>query len=67
MRKINKMDAIDEIMMVVENGDIQKANKMIKVVMDYMNEEKNANKNSGFIELRSHDQEQLFRTAPKNA
>ncbi len=44
MRLISKMDAIDEIMRVVEAGDMTRANKMIRVVMDFINEEKIAKK-----------------------
>ena len=54
------MDAIDEIMRRVEAGDMARANKMIRVVMDFINEEKIAKKNSGIIELKSHEQEMLF-------
>ena len=60
MTKISKLSAINEIIETIEAGNIEKANKMIRVVMSRMEKGKIGGEQIEYIELKTPNEERLF-------
>lgn len=61
MCKIAKMDAFREIIRALDKGELERANKISKIVSQCMAKDKKNNTHSDFIELKNKKQELLFK------
>lgn len=60
MSRISRFDAVREVIVAMDNGEIGKANEMMKVIMRTIDEDKENIKSTEYIELKNKKEEKLF-------
>lgn len=60
MSKISRFDALREVIIAADSGEIDKANEMMKIIMRTIDKDKNSKKTTEYIELQNKKEERLF-------
>ena len=65
MSTISRFDAFREVIGAVDNGEIDKANEMMKIIMRTIDTDKENVKTTKYIQLQNKKEEKLFNKVRK--